>query len=556
MTTFRVGHLFSGVGGGELGFQRAIIRHRGKPVARFETAFAVDFWAEACAASERLTGAPATQMDLVYPDDYLALHGSPPPPGWTPVTARDLYLLSPDPPDVIFLSPPCKAFSGLLSAARSREPKYQAMARLARRGIELACAAWDGRVPLILLENVPGIRHRGASLLDEMRVELRRWGYVLDDRDHDAGRMAGLSQSRMRFLLVARQPNRCAVPLHRPVEHPLTGIGNTLSRLAPPWTTAGSRLPRHQLPKCQWQTWLRLALISPGADWRALEKVDAYVVRRRPDGVFIVAAQIDGVEISPPGWSDDFEYIGHWGRVDRQWMNGTRFDSGFRVRSWGEHVGALETSNASASGAPYVADPRLSSKDSRHTSHMHNTPWSSPSRTVTGATHVGNGSPVASDPRLTCTPRGGSYGMIEWSEPAPTIAASIDIHAGRAAVADPRIQLRPTDRCTPLVISPWGTFNRPLTTCEISALQGFTPDEVARAFGDLSDEKVRQMVGNAVPVASAEKIAEEFGTSLAESAGRLPIRFSFPRSRWVAPNRGSEHWRLRSGLRARTGGPS
>lgn len=61
-------------------------------------------------------------------------------------------------PHVLFTSPPCKGFSGLLSETKSRTRKYQALNRLTLRGIWLTLEAYrDDPVELILLENVPRI---------------------------------------------------------------------------------------------------------------------------------------------------------------------------------------------------------------------------------------------------------------------------------------------------------------------------------------------------------------------------------------------------------------
>lgn len=90
-------------------------------------------------------------------------------------TTHDLATLSPTElraacgdrrPDVVFTSPPCKAFSGCLPRATSLTPTYQDMSDLALRGVWLALEAWPVPPPLILLENVPRIQSRGAQWLE------------------------------------------------------------------------------------------------------------------------------------------------------------------------------------------------------------------------------------------------------------------------------------------------------------------------------------------------------------------------------------------------------
>lgn len=483
MKTFRVLHLFGGGGGGALGFQRCQLSHRGQPVGRWETVGSIDAWPVACEVFTRLTGAPAWSWDLCYPEDYEALHGVVAPAGWRPAAPADLRAISEEPPDCVFLSPPCKSFSSLLGRSKAATPKYRAMARLALRGVELICEAWEGQVPLVLLENVPGIRTRGAELLAEMKECLARWGYELTDRDHDAGKIGNLCASRRRFLLAARNPARCPVIVHNPREYPLRGVGEALSSLPVPWKPHD--VPFHALPRCKWHTWIRLALIRPGGDWRSLADIEGYEVRRVGKRL-LVGAVIGGRSLAPDGWEKGAT-VGRWGAVDPAWMAGTRFDSGFRMRRWDEPAGTVSTTNASASGQAFVADPRL-----------------------------------------TCSPRNGAYGVLRYDTPAPAVVASADIHAGCAAVADPR--------GVPLVVSPWGFYHRPLTTAELAILQGFTVEDLRVGFVGLSDVDARQIIGNAVPVGAGKAIGEEFGLTLAEAGGVVPVRFQYRSNRWVAPS--------------------
>ncbi|MEN1465466.1 DNA cytosine methyltransferase, partial [Pseudomonas aeruginosa] len=69
-------------------------------------------------------------------------------------------------PHIVFLSAPCKGFSGLLSENRSKSAKYQALNRLTLRGVWLMLEAFQDDLPeLIVFENVPRIQNRGRRLL-------------------------------------------------------------------------------------------------------------------------------------------------------------------------------------------------------------------------------------------------------------------------------------------------------------------------------------------------------------------------------------------------------
>ncbi|MCH8937497.1 MAG: hypothetical protein IIB90_17415, partial [Gemmatimonadetes bacterium] len=59
-------------------------------------------------------------------------------------------------PDVVFLSPPCKGFSGLLSEKKSRTHKYRALNELVLQGLFLTLETFRKSPPtLVLVENVP-----------------------------------------------------------------------------------------------------------------------------------------------------------------------------------------------------------------------------------------------------------------------------------------------------------------------------------------------------------------------------------------------------------------
>ena len=138
MRVYSVLHLFCGLGGGALGFQAARASWRGLGGC-FRTVGGIDNNGEACKDFEALTGAPAWKANIAT------------------LTARELREAVPGPPDVVFMSPPCKGFSGLLSAKSAKTEKYQAMNRLVVQSIFLVTKAWRRPPKLILLENVPRI---------------------------------------------------------------------------------------------------------------------------------------------------------------------------------------------------------------------------------------------------------------------------------------------------------------------------------------------------------------------------------------------------------------
>ena len=371
MLTPTVGHLFCGAGGGALGFRRA----------GFRGAFAIDSSAAACRDFERLVGEPATCADLA------ALEPS------------ELRALCPETPDMIFTSPPCKAFSGCMPEARAREPKYLALNSLAFRGVWLAMEAWDRPPPLLLLENVPRIqsRSRGRPWLDRICAMLRGYGYAVTESTHDCGVLGGLAQRRRRFLLVARHVPQVEAFLRVPTSRRVRGIGEVLGELPVPLPGSDAGGPMHRLNRLAAINWVRLALIRAGGDWR-----DIPPAVRLPTRVG--------------------RHNGPWG-----------------VEPWTEPAHAVLGSTAPRDTWGSVADPRLADGVERHAGTLGLEAWVDPAHTVTGQHGRRNWDSVA-DPRLGCTPaQTGHLGVGDWEDPARTVRANHRVQNAAASVADPRL---------------------------------------------------------------------------------------------------------------------
>ena len=146
-------HLFCSVGGGARGFNQATARV-GTLEADFRCLGGIDVDAAAIRDFGRLAGVPGTCLDLFDREQYRAFHGHEPPADWQkagPERVRRAF--SGERPHILFLSAPCKGFSGLLSEGKSKLAKYQALNRLTLRGIWLALEAYrDDPVELILFE--------------------------------------------------------------------------------------------------------------------------------------------------------------------------------------------------------------------------------------------------------------------------------------------------------------------------------------------------------------------------------------------------------------------
>ena len=402
---YRALHLFSGIGGGSLGFKQARFNWRGV-VGRFENVLAIDSDPGACESYRKITGGGIECWDLFSRDQYRRFHGCEPPEGWREITPADISeACNGVAPDVVFTSPPCKGLSGLLPQASAKLDRYQALNELTLRGIKLLLDAFrDQPAKVFLLENVPRIKSRGKHLLKNIVVLLQSAGYAVDLRDHDCGELGGLGQRRKRFLLIARHQKSIKPFIYQPASQPLKTIGDIIGHL--PMPDCAESGPMHRLPRLKWLTWLRLALIPAGGDWRDLQKIS-------PDEYRIFCEPAWGTTGGP-----------------------------YSVQDW-QRPGATVTGNCRITGSSpaCVADPRV--KSDARSGYQQVAPWGETAGTVTAASRVSksNGVAVIADPRLNHEPRPGVYRVLDINETsgAVTGGAGVGLSNGPQAIADPRL---------------------------------------------------------------------------------------------------------------------
>lgn len=439
---YKVFYLFCGIGGGALGFQQAACEYKGL-VGGFETLAGVDCDPQACEDFERLTGAPAVQMDLFCREDYIAFHGKEPPADWSEVEPYDLYKAAGDYPDVIFLSPPCKGFSGLLPSKSAASEKYQALNRLVVRSMDLIMRAFEENLPsIILIENVPRITSRGANLLKQVRKLLGRYGYVSDGATHDCGEIGGLGQRRKRYLSMSRNERKMPAFIYKPPQQRVKSIGEIIGPL--PLPDDQNMGPLHRMPRLQWKTWVRLALIPAGGDWRDLQNIEPERYRiiheprkssfgmmywEQPAGTITGNMRPGGS--SPTAIPDP--------RVD--FKPGTH-QAIYKVCSWDAEGGTVTGAHRPNNGALCIPDPRLQSSEGKHPGVYRVLKFEDPSPCVTG-TRFGSGAPAIADPRLA-RDKGyhNKYQLCGWGDPATTVTGIKDIQAGAQSISDPRFNIK------------------------------------------------------------------------------------------------------------------
>lgn len=520
--SFTAGFLFCGLGAGARGFLEAQGR-LAHDVGHFTSLGGIDNDALACADFETLTNSKATCADVAT---------------LTPAELKGAW--GERRPDVVFTSPPCKGFSGLLSGAKAQSPEYQRLNQLVFQGLFLVLETWPEVPPLIVLENVPRIATRGAELLAKVRQLLGRYGYVFHEATHDCGEVGGLAQHRRRYLLVARHPRQVTAYVYKPPKRRVKACGEVLGGL--PMPEDGDAGVLHRMPRISWLNWVRLALIPAGGDWRDLPRA---------------------MEPAP--------------------TNAAKHQSKYRVHDWAEATGTIIGADSLGSGALSVADPRLELPKPAHRGVMGVIGWEDAAGTVTGGTWPMNGRFSVADPRLTQAValqgtaagadafkgRPGLFGVNDWDAPSPTVTGRASVSGGTtaASVADPRIlellphvplgfrprgnskgpygvlsweeaaatvtgagqvdngacsvaDPREAPESAPVIVAADGTWHRPLTTLEFATLQGL-PAMVKGQPLQLAGRRAsgwRERIGNAVPVQAATAIAESLLMALVATA--------------------------------------
>lgn len=514
---------FAGLGAGALGFLQARVELLGVEHS-FRSLGGIDVDPDACRDFEMLTGSPALCADIssLSVEELRAFAGI-------------------DAPDVVFSSPPCKGFSGLLGEEKSKAPKYEALNQLVVQWTKLMLAAWSTPPKLVLVENVPRIETRGKTLLAEVKRLLRARGYVFHGGTHDCGEVGGLAQHRKRFLLVARHAKSVPSLLYQPPKKRVRGCGEVLETLPLPGDSSAG--PMHVLPAIFLLNWVRLALIPPGGDWRDLPESNS-----DPFGHTLALSSWT----QPSGTVTGARSPQNGGGAVADLRIETRgYPHTYGVLSWKFPAHTVTGGMVSPGTGPCsVGDPRIAPERSYHGGVYGVVSWADPLGTVTGQSSPSNGAFAIADPRLTCTPRetSGAYGLLAWDFPAKTVTGSLQIDNGYAAVADPRVpgspslrvrwyarDLRSTPPFALVLPTRDGTWHRPLTTLELAALQGLptTINGSPLILAGSSASAWRERIGNAVPVGAAAAIARQMLLTLANAAASTWTLSTDPV--WVGP---------------------
>lgn len=457
-------HFCCGLGGGAAGFNRARPRV-GNVEAEWVCLGGIDVDPAGLRDFERLAGVPGTLLDLFTRDQYIRFHGKEPPAGWREATPEDIRRAAGGRrPDAVFISSPCKGASGLLSEKMSLTPKYQALNELTLRCIWLMGEAWaDDPVPLIVFENVPRLASRGRHLLDQINSLLGGFGYAVAETTHDCGELGGLAQSRKRFLLVARHVEKVPPFLYEPEKKSLRAVGDILGRMPLPGDIEAAG-PMHRVPSLQWKTWVRLALVRAGSDWRSLNDLaveDGYL-----RDLIIVPEYHRGV-LGVNHWGDSCGVVagasrpmnGRFSVADpRAPANALQYQQ-YGVRRWTDTSGAIIGVKSPGQGTYSVADPRGQSFGKYPV-----TDWDGPAGTVIAASTTGQGAFAVADPRPGGVRHNNVFRVVSMGSHAGTVTGGHSPSSGGQAVADPRYHnWHPGASSRKLHVGEWGSATGTVT---------------------------------------------------------------------------------------------
>ncbi|VWC80728.1 C-5 cytosine-specific DNA methylase [Burkholderia contaminans] len=429
-----------GLGGGAKGFTKAT-SHVGNMTATWRCIGGIDNDPAAARDFETLVGTPCTVMDLFTREQYTAFHGVEPSAGWREATPEDVRRAAGyQHPHCVFISSPCKGASGLLSETLSRTPKYQALNELTLRCVWLMCEAWkDDPVELIVFENVPRLATRGRHLLDQIGQLFQHYGYAKNETTHDCGVIAGLAQSRKRFLLVARHMAKVPACLYEPPVKRLQGVGTLLGRMPLPGDveTAG---PMHRVPSLQWKTWVRLAFVEAGSDWRSLNRLAIENGHLRD---YLIVPDMHNGVLGVNHWEEPSGVVagasrpgnGAFSVADPRFAQSAKWNDGhaYGVLPWDDHCDTIAGQQTPGQGYYTVADPRTGVK---HNNCFRIVPFDQPAGVVTGGTGPSAGGQGVADPRPPAGPLFSKYKVTDWAGHAGTVIGGDD--QGAYAVADPR----------------------------------------------------------------------------------------------------------------------
>jgi len=215
----------------------------------------------------------------------------------------------------------------------------------------------------------------------------------------------------------------------------------------------------HRLPRLNWKTWVRLAFVEAGSDWRSLNKLAV------EDGILR-----DYCLMPDNKWDNSLQYgVNQWEEPTGTIAAKSRPGNGryavadprgpsqaftkFAITSCDQDTGTVIGGHGPSHGAYGVADPRPDW--SRRHNNMPVIDWNSPAKTIhQGGNGVQGGALSVADPRIDGHERSVQMGVRHWDQTAPVVTGKMFVGGGPNAIADPRIEGAPRFNNTYRIV-PW-----------------------------------------------------------------------------------------------------
>ncbi|MGE0674825.1 MAG: DNA cytosine methyltransferase, partial [Methylibium sp.] len=204
--------------------------------------------------------------------------------------------------------------------------------------------------------------------------------------------------------------------------------------------------PMHRVPQLQWKTWVRLAFVEAGSDWRSLNRLAV------EDGQLRDNLQVPEMHRGGSGvrrWDDAMGVVasasrpsnGAFSVADPRFAQSAAWNDGhaYGVTHWGEPSSTVTSKLAPGSGYGSVADPRTGVK---HNNCFLVVRMGDTSPSVTGGAGPSAGGLAVADPRQSGAVFG-KYAVTQWQDPAGTVISGSTTGQGAFAVADPRAGMDP-----------------------------------------------------------------------------------------------------------------
>jgi hypothetical protein len=213
------------------------------------------------------------------------------------------------------------------------------------------------------------------------------------------------------------------------------GVGEILEKLPLPGLVDAEGVPiggpMHRVPRLQWKTWVRLAFVEAGSDWRSLNKLAVENGFLRDYG------------IAP----------------DENWYNGA-----YGVCEWDEASGVIAgNTNRPSCGKFSVADPRGFAPDDSKFHGLTVNDWKGTAGALTGQRSPGSSMQSVADPRVDGHEKSVQLGVGHWTQPSAVMKGDVSVGTGRYAVADPRMTWHPEASSSKLRVTDWSDATRTVT---------------------------------------------------------------------------------------------